>query len=63
MQNPLNIAYSEVIATYVYKVGLAARINDYSQSAAIGLFNNVIKFLLLLAANWGSKKLSGSGLF
>jgi len=63
MQNPLNINYSEVISTYVYKVGLASGINDFSQSAAIGMFNSVINFLLLVFANWGSKRLSGSGIF
>jgi len=63
MQNALNLNYSEVISTYVYKVGLASGINDFSQSAAIGMFNSVINFLLLIVANWGSKKLSGSGIF
>jgi ABC-type polysaccharide transport system permease subunit len=63
MQNSLNINYSEVISTYVYKVGLASGVNDFSLSAAIGMFNSVVNFFLLLAANWGSKKLSGSGIF
>ncbi|MCL2831726.1 MAG: ABC transporter permease subunit [Treponema sp.] len=63
MQNPLNINFSEVISTYVYKVGLASGINDFSLSAAIGMFNSVINFLLLIFANWGSRKLSGSGIF
>jgi ABC-type polysaccharide transport system permease subunit len=63
MQNPLNLSYSEVIATYVYKVGLASGSNDFSLSTAIGMFNSVINFLLLVIANWGSKKLSGSGIF
>jgi len=63
MQNALNISYSEVISTYVYKVGLAGGTNDFSLSAAIGMFNSVINFLLLIVANWGSKKLSGSGIF
>jgi ABC-type polysaccharide transport system permease subunit len=63
MQNSLNMNYSEVISTYVYKVGLASGINDFSLSAAIGMFNSVINFLLLIVANWGSKKLSGSGIF
>ena len=63
MQNPLNINYSEVISTYVYKVGLASGINDFSLSAAIGMFNSIINFMLLILANWGSKKLSGSGIF
>jgi multiple sugar transport system permease protein/putative aldouronate transport system permease protein len=63
MQNSLNMNYSEVISTYVYKVGLASGINDFSLSAAIGMFNSIINFLLLVVANWGSKKLSGSGIF
>lgn len=63
MQNSLNINFSEVISTYVYKVGLASGINDFSLSAAIGMFNSVINFSLLVVANWGSKKLNGSGIF
>jgi multiple sugar transport system permease protein/putative aldouronate transport system permease protein len=63
MQNSLNINFSEVISTYVYKVGLASGITDFSLSAAIGMFNSLINFMLLVFANWGSKKLSGSGIF
>ena len=63
MQNALNIAYSEVISTYVYRIGLASGISNFSYGAAIGLFNSVINFMLLILANWGSKKLSGSGIF
>jgi ABC-type polysaccharide transport system permease subunit len=63
MQNSLNLNFSEVISTYVYKVGLASGINDFSLSAAIGMFNSVINFILLIIANWGSKKLNGSGIF
>ncbi|GHV86709.1 sugar ABC transporter permease [Spirochaetia bacterium] len=63
MQNSLNINFSEVISTYVYKVGLASGVNDFSLSAAIGMFNSIINFILLVVANWGSKKLNGSGIF
>lgn len=63
MQNSLNLNYSEIISTYVYKVGLAGGITDFSYSTAIGMFNSVINFVLLLLANWGSKKLNGSGIF
>lgn len=63
MQNSLNLNYSEIISTYVYKVGLASGITDFSLSTAIGMFNSVINFCLLVIANWGSKKLSGSGIF
>lgn len=63
MQNNLNLNYSEVISTYVYKIGLASGITDFSLSTAIGMFNSVINFILLIVANWGSKKLSGNGIF
>lgn len=63
MQNSLNMNYSEIISTYVYKIGLASGITDFSLSTAIGMFNSVINFILLTLANWGSKKLNGSGIF
>ena len=62
MQNNLNLRYSEVISTYVYKVGLTAR-SDYSQATAISMFNSVINFVLLISVNKLSKKCSGSGIF
>lgn len=63
MQNSLNMSYSEIISTYVYKVGLASGINDYSLSTAIGMFNSIINFILLISANKISKKISGNGIF
>ena len=63
MQNNLNLNYSEIISTYVYKVGLASGLNDFSLSTAISMFNSVVNFLLLSLANWGSKKLNGNGIF
>lgn len=63
MQNSLNLKYSEVISTYVYKIGLASGINDFSLSTAIGMFNSVINFTLLLVANFASKRISGNGIF
>ncbi len=63
MQNTLNLEYSEVISTYVYKVGLASGITDFSYSAAISMFNSIINLILLLITNTVSKKLSGNGLF
>lgn len=63
LQNGLNLDYSEIISTYVYKIGLASGLNDFSLSTTVGMFNAVINLILLLTANWGSKKLSGSGIF
>lgn len=60
MQNDVNIGYSEIISTYVYKVGLLnAR---FSYSTAIGLFNNVVNFIILLSVNGIAKKISGISL-
>ncbi len=63
MQNDLNLNYSEIVSTYVYKVGLSSGITDFSLSTAIGMFNSVINFSLLTTANLVSRKLSGSALF
>lgn len=61
LQNPLNLAGSEIISTYVYKMGLQSM--QYSLSTAIGLFNTVINLGLLLFFNWFSKKTTETGLF
>ncbi|MFC4098981.1 ABC transporter permease [Paenibacillus xanthanilyticus] len=62
MQTAMNLPTSEIIPTYVYKIGLQA--GDYSYSAAVGLFNSVINVLLLLTVNLVVKKLNeGEGLY
>ena len=63
MQNNLNMNYSEIISTYTYKVGLASGIPNFSLSTAIGMFNSVVNFTLLMITNFVSKKLNGSGIF
>lgn len=56
LQNSLNIGASEIISTYVYKVGM---INyQYSLSAAVNLFNTVVNFAVLLLVNGISKRLT-----
>ncbi|MCM2997954.1 carbohydrate ABC transporter membrane protein 1 (CUT1 family) [Paenibacillus sp. VMFN-D1] len=61
MQNNLNISSSEVISTYVYKIGLLS--SQYSFSSAINLFNTLINFVLLILVNQISKKLSSNSLW
>jgi len=61
MQNSLNIGSSEVIETYVYKVGLNSL--QYSYSAAIGIFTNVINFIVLVVVNQIAKKAGNSSLW
>ncbi len=57
MQNSLNIGRSEVIQTYVYKVGLASSLPDFSYASAIGLFTSVGSFVLLVLVNWLARRL------
>lgn len=54
MQNTLNTSVSEVISTYTYKIGIIS--SEFSYSTAIGLFNTVINFIVLLLVNAVSRK-------
>ena len=49
MQTAPNLSTSEVISTYVYKIGLQGQ--QYSYASAIGLFNNIINFTILILVN------------
>ena len=61
MQNALNIDRSEVISTYIYRMGL---INfDYSFSTAVGFFNSLINMILLLLVNAIAKRTGEEGLW
>jgi len=61
MQNGFNVETAEVISTYVYKRGIIN--SNYSFSAAVGLFNNVVNVTLVVIANYVSKKVSETSLF
>ena len=61
MQNAQNLATSEIISTYIYKVGLINA--QYSYSAAINLFNNVINIILLVSCNYLAKKITKNSLW
>ena len=63
MQNNLNLRASEVISTYVYKVGLASSTSDFSYSTAIGLFNSVINLTVLLIVNAISRRVGETSLW
>lgn len=54
LQTDLNLSASEIISTYVYKVGINQ--TQYGFSAAVGLFQNVVNVILLLTVNWICKK-------
>ena len=61
MQNALNIEKSEIISTYVYKIGMLDA--HYSYSSAIGLFNNAINFILLVVVNRIARQVTGTSLW
>lgn len=61
MQNSMNAATAEVISTFVYKVGL--RNAKYSFSTAVGLFNSVVGFVLMLIVNQFAKRMTGTSVW
>jgi putative aldouronate transport system permease protein len=61
MQNSLNLSASEIISTYVYKTGLQSA--QFSFSAAVGLFNSVVNFILLVLVNKAAQKLNETSLW
>jgi multiple sugar transport system permease protein/putative aldouronate transport system permease protein len=63
MQNPLNLRTSEVIDTYVYKVGLASEIVQYSYASAIGFFKAIVGLVLMIAVNRLARRVGQTGLW
>lgn len=61
LYNPTVYESGDIIDTYVYRIGLTQ--GEYSMATAIGLFLNVINFVLLILVNWTSKKLNGTGIY
>jgi putative aldouronate transport system permease protein len=61
MQKAMNIRTSEVISTYVYKIGIGQ--GQYSLATAVGLFNSVINFFLLVVVNKISRRFSENSLW
>jgi putative aldouronate transport system permease protein len=61
MYNPTVYETGDVIGTYVYRVGLGKM--DYSFSTAVGLFNSVVGFILIMTGNYLSRKLLKRGIW
>ena len=61
MQAGGNTSVSEIISTYVYKTGLQSA--QYSFATAVGLFNSVVNFIILVLANMVSKKAADISIF
>lgn len=61
MQNPLVYRVSDVIETYVYRVGFTGG-TDFDYATAVGLFKSVLTLILVLAANKMSKWIQGESI-
>jgi putative aldouronate transport system permease protein len=62
LYTPANSTTSDILDTLVYRIGLAGTPN-YSYASAIGLFNSVVGLILVLSANFSSRKLTGESIF
>jgi putative aldouronate transport system permease protein len=61
MYNPTVYKVADVIGTYVYRSGLGQQ--DYSFSTAVGLFESVIAFILIISGNYLSRKYLQRGIW
>jgi len=61
LQNPVNTSVSEVISTYVYKIGLKNA--QYSFGTAVGLFNSVVSLVMIIGVNWIARKVNETSLW
>ncbi len=61
MQNDLNLSTSEIIATYVYKVGLLGA--QFSFATAVGVFNSIVNLILIVAVNQVAKRVGETSLW
>ncbi len=62
LQNLENMSTSDIISTYVYRIGLSEGM-QYSFSTAVGLFQSVVSLLLLTMVNWLSRRVSETSLW
>jgi len=61
LYNPLIYNTSDVISTYVYRLGFESQ--EWSYTSAVGLFNSIINFILLVSANTISRKFNDTSLW
>lgn len=63
MQTTQNMETSDVISMYVYRLSFQSTIPDYSYSSAIGLFNSVVNFVIIMIVNAVSKHVTETSLW
>jgi len=60
LQNAMVTSISDVLGTYVYRLGITG--SEYGLSTAAGLFKSVVSVILVTIANKASKKINGEGI-
>jgi len=63
MQSAGNIPTSDIIGVYVYRMGIAGQSPQFSYTAAIGLFTNIINFITIVTVNSIAKAFNEATLF
>ncbi len=61
LQNSLNLAASEILPTYIFKLGLQQ--GQFSLSTAVNLFNTLMNLVIVVLANWIVKRLKGQAIY
>ncbi len=63
MYTPANSVVSDIIDTYVYRMGFQSSANQYSYATAIGLFSGIIGLILVTGSNLLSRKVTGESIY
>jgi len=63
MYTPSNSMVSDIIDTYVYRMGFQSSANQYSYATAIGLFSGIIGLILVTSSNLLSRRLTGESIY
>jgi len=61
LSNAMNRDVAEVFDSYVYNRGIVS--GQYSYGAAVGLFKSAVGLILVLSANWLSKKVTDESIY
>ena len=61
LSNPATYSVSEIFSTYTYKVGMEN--GNFSYATAVGIFNGLVSFVMVVGANFAAKKWRGSSLW
>lgn len=63
MYTPANSAVSDIIDTFVYRIGFQSSANQYSYATAIGLFSGIVGLILVSGANFLSRRATGESIY